>query len=154
MNVKQSLLDKIRDGSFALLTAGQITHKLRLGEKATRVIREHLQALCRSGELLCDSRERYGTAEQFGAIRGTISGNERGFGFFVPEDKQLPDLFLPHRFMNGALHGDTVLAVRRNNRADSDEGDVLAILSRGRKEFVGTFFAERKGGYVRPDEKK
>ncbi len=154
MNAKLSLLEKIRDGSFALLTDEQIVKKLRLGKKEAPVVRDMLHALCREGELLCDARFRYGTAEQFGALRGTVSGNERGFGFFIPEDNTLPDLFLPHRSLKGALHGDTVLAIPVNGGRMGDEGEVLAILARGKREIVGTFFPDHKGGYLRPDEKK
>ena len=154
MDVKQSLLAKIRDGSFALLTDEQISKKLRLGKKEALGLRNILNSLCREGELLCDSRYRYGTAAQFGAIRGTVSGNERGFGFLVPDDPALSDLFLPHRALKGALHGDTVLAFPVKGGRSGDEGEVLAILARGKKELIGTFFAEHRGGYVHPDEKK
>lgn len=116
-------------------------------------MRDMLGSLCKEGELLRDLRGRYGTAEQFGALRGTISGNERGFGFFVPDDPGLPDLFIPHRALRGAYHGDSVLAFAKGGRA-GDEGEVLAILKRGKERIVGTFRRERIGGFVHPDEKK
>ncbi len=147
------LLAKIKDGSFALLTDEQISKKLKLGKRESLAVKDMLRALCREGELLTDSRMRFGTAEQFRAMRGTLSGNERGFGFFVPEDGS-PDLFVPHRFLHGALHGDTVLAIPLSDARSSDEGEVLAVLSRGYREIVGTFRRERKGGYLHPDEKK
>ena len=154
MNAKLSLLEKIRDGSFALLTDEQIARKLKLGKKEANALRDILHDLCREGKLLCDSRYRFGTAEQFGAIRGTVSGNERGFGFFIPDDPALNDLFLPHRALKSAVHGDTVLAIPVRGGRMGDEGEVLAVLKRGREELVGTFRGERRGGYVEPDEKK
>lgn len=153
MNAKQSLLAKIRDGSFALLTDEQIAKKLKLGKQESAALRDMLHALCREGELLCDSRFRYGTAEQFGAIAGKLIGNERGFGFFVPDDRDLPDLFIPHRAMKNALHGDNVLAVCVGGKSD-DEGEILAVIARGYREIVGTYRRERKAGYLIPDERK
>ena len=153
MNAKTLLLEKIKDGTFALCTDTEISKRLRLGKQEAYAVRDRLHALCREGELLRDSRYRYGTAEQFGALLGTISGNERGFGFFVPDDAS-GDLFIPHRFLGGALHGDKVLAIRRSNSPENDEGEVLAVISRGYTEIVGTFHSERKGGYLHPDEKK
>lgn len=153
MNAKSLLLKKIKDGTFALLTDTEIAKKLRLGKQEAYGIRDMLHALCREGELLKDSHYRYGTAKQFGAKIGTLSGNERGFGFFMPADSS-GDLFIPHRFLNGAFHGDSVLAIKRSDRADEDEGEILAIISRGYSEIVGTFHAERKGGYLEPGEKK
>ena len=154
MNAKQTLLQKIRDGSFALLTADGIAKKLRLKDRAAAAVEDMLAALVREGELLCDLRGRYGTAQQFGAMRGTISGNERGFGFFIPDDAQQDDLFIPHRALRGAYHKDTVLAFAKSGRGLSDEGEVLAILKRGCTELVGTFRRERTGGTLHPDEKK
>ncbi|MGN0822162.1 MAG: ribonuclease R [Candidatus Gallimonas sp.] len=152
MNAKQSILNKITDGTFALLTDVQIAKKLRLGKRESLGLKDMLDSLVRDGLLFSDSRSRYGTAEQFGAKKGKISGNERGFGFFMPEDGS-PDLFLPRKSLRGALHGDTVLAIRVGGRSD-DEGEVLAVLERGYSEVVGTFRKEGKLCYLRPDERK
>lgn len=147
MNAKQSILEKIKDGSFALMTDEQIARKLRLKQRESSALRDMLHQLVREGELLCDSSYRFGTAQQFGAKRGTISGNERGFAFFMPQDGS-GDLFIPHRALKGALHGDTVLAINVKGRS-GDEGEILAILERGIKEVVGTFRLDRKAGYLR-----
>ena len=149
MNVKYTLLEKIKDGTLPLLTAEEIAYRLRLGRKEALALKDMLFSLVRSGELLADNAGRFGTAEQFGAKRGKVVGNERGFGFFVPDDGS-EDLFLPHRALKNALHGDEVLCFRRTG----DEGEVLAILGRGVSEVVGTFFFERQGGFVVADEKK
>lgn len=153
MNAKQTLLQKIRDGSFALLTDESIAKKLKLKGKAASALGEILRSLVQEGKLFCDLRGRYGTPEQFGAIRGTISGNERGFGFFIPDDPQREDLFIPHRALRGAYHKDTVLAFAKSGRT-GDEGEVLSVLSRGYREIVGTFRRERTGGTLHPDDKK
>ena len=154
MNAKQSVLNKIKNGDFALKTDEQIAAALRLGKKEGYALRDMLRELVRDGEILTDSRHRYGTAEQFGALKGKISGNERGFGFFMPEDKALSDLFIPHRALHGALHGDTVYCIPVKGRMSDDEGEVLAVLERGLSEIVGTFRREKKAGYLHPDERK
>lgn len=134
------------------MTDEQIARKLRLKQRESSALRDMLHQLVREGELLCDSSYRFGTAQQFGAKRGTISGNERGFAFFMPEDGS-GDLFIPHRALKGALHGDTVLAINVKGRS-GDEGEILAILEHGIKEVVGTLRLDRKAGYLRSDEKK
>ncbi len=154
MDVKQTIYHKIVDGSFALLTDDEIVHKLKLKGRPAARLRDMLRALCAEHRLLRDLRGRLGTAEQFGAIRGTLSGNERGFGFVVPDDPAADDLFIPHRALHGAYHGDTVLAFRKPGRGAGDEGEILSVLQRGRSSLVGTFRRERNGGYVHPDEKK
>lgn len=151
MNVKQLLLEKFKDGSFALRTDTEIARLLRLNKQQAYGLRDILHSLVREGELLSDSRYRYGTAEQFGAKTGRISGNERGFAFFMPDDGS-DDLFIPRQNLRGALHGDVVLAIPAKTYGDS--GEVLAILNRGFITFVGTYEQARGGGYVTPDERK
>ncbi len=152
MNAKQALLEKFKDGSFALLTDGQIAKLLRLGKRESAGLSGLLFSLCREGELLSDSRSRFGTAEQFCAFKGVFIGNERGFGFVTPEDGS-GDLFIPPRAVGGALHGDTVLACRAQGRSD-DEGEVLAVLDRGCKEVVGAYRREKQAGYLVPDDRR
>ena len=120
MKAKQFLLEKIQDGTFALLTDTEIAKRLRLKKQEAYALRDMLHALVREGELLSDSHYRYGTAEQFAAKKGTIAGNERGFAFFVPDDGS-GDLFLPRNSLNGALHGDCVLAIPAKSYGDSGE---------------------------------
>ncbi len=152
MNVKNALLEKFKDGSFALCTDEQVARLLRLNKRESAGLRDILLSLCREGELLSDSGFRFGTAEQFGALRGEFIGNERGFGFVSFGDGS-PDLFIPHRAVNGAFHGDTVLAVRVAGRS-RDEGEVLAVLQRGRRELVGVYRRERQAGYLIPDDRR
>ena len=153
MNAKQAILNKIKDGTFALLSGEQIAKKLRLSHKEKAGLLAMLDELYDEGELLRDSSFRYGTRKQFGAIEGTLSMNERGFGFFVPDDKNFSDLFIPHRALAGALHTDRVLAFRTGGRA-GDEGEILAVLERGKKEVVGTFTGNGRFGTLTPDDKR
>ncbi len=154
MNAKQTLLNQIKNGTFALCTDEEIAKKLRLKKKEAFALRDILRSLVADGEIFSDGNFRYGTLEQFQAKKGKISGNERGFGFFMPEDGS-GDLFIPRRALHGALHGDTVYAIPVYSPRSHDEGEVLSILERGTTEIVGTFeYKNKQCGYVFPDERK
>lgn len=153
MNAKLAILKKIEDGTFALLSGEQIAKKLRLSKKDKAGLFDILDELYRDGSLLRDSSFRYGTKKQFHAIEGTLSANERGFGFFIPDDKNIPDLFIPRRALAGALHSDRVLAYKTGGRS-GDEGEILCVLSRGKKEVVGVFKGNWRFGTLIPDDKK
>ncbi|HCR74467.1 MAG TPA: ribonuclease R [Ruminococcus sp.] len=89
-----------------------------------------------------------------GYIEGTLRGNERGFAFFTAADGKTPDMFIPNKSLNGALHKDRVLARKVvSDRGSSDEGEVVAILERGVTSLCGTYYRERDFGFVRPDDK-
>ena len=153
MNAIQNILQKFENGEFRLLTATEIAARLGIHKKNAKPLLKLLQSLTDGAKILVDQSGRYGTPEQFHAVKGTISGNERGFAFFVPEDKTLPDLFIPHASLGGALHKDTVYAVPVGGRR-GDEGEVLGIVERGYTEIVGTFVRDRNAGYLIPDESK
>lgn len=156
MNAKEQLLEKFYDGSFARLTDVEICKELGIknGQEKLR-IRRLLHELCGEGKLYRDFFFHYGTAEQLGAIKGRISGNEKGFGFLIPEDKSIGhDFFIPKRFMHGAYHKDLVYCMPVKDAKSDDEVEVIAVLERGLREVVGTFYRERNFCFLRPDEKK
>lgn len=69
---------------------------------------------------------RYGLPEKMNLVRGKLIGHARGFAFVVPEEKKTgdDDLFIPPTELNGALHGDTVLArVSAQSSGSRQEGD-------------------------------
>ena len=87
-------------------------------------------------------------------ITGTIQGNERGYAFLIPEDKNKNDYFIPHSDLRGAMHGDIVLCETTDGVGDRTTARVLKIIERGITEVVGTFFTCKSGGFVSPDDKK
>ena len=111
MSASQRIYDKFLDGTLNKSTLGEICKKLDIPYREKNRLLPLLAELCREGKLYQNDGGRYGTIEQLGLIKGKISGNERGFGFLMPDDeKKEKDFFIPRTKMNGALHGDTVLA--------------------------------------------
>ncbi len=155
LHTKEQLLQKFLDGTFAGMTDIQIGKKLGVTGDGKIKLRKLLRELCDEGKLCRDYFFHYGTPEQLGAIKGKISGNGRGFGFLMPEDKSYGhDFFIPKRFMHGARHADTVYCVPVRDARSDDEAEVIAIIERGMKEIVGTYHRRNGEGYLVPDEKK
>ena len=114
-----------------------------------------LADLCEEGKIYQNEAGRYGTSEQLGFIKGILSGNERGFAFLIPDNKEAyqKDFFIPKKSLRGALHGDVVLAEQVYSESN-DEARVVQILQRGYETIVGTFRKDRRAGYLTPDERK
>ena len=87
-------------------------------------------------------------------IEGKIQGNERGYAFLIPLEENKEDYFIPHCDLKDAMHGDTVLAETTFGHGERTTARVLKVLKRGIDKLVGTYFSNRHGGTVTPDERK
>ncbi|MBO5334815.1 MAG: ribonuclease R [Clostridia bacterium] len=155
MNIRQQLLQAFEEGKINRMTASDICRVFAIPYREKKRLTQVLDTLVDEGLIYEDNGGRYGTATALGLIKGKISGNERGFAFLVPEDREAhpDDYFLPRRALRGALHGDVVLAQRVRSES-GDEAEVIRILERGYTEIVGTFTKDRYAGYLTPDEKR
>ncbi len=84
---------------------------------------------------------------------GTVQANEKGFGFFIPEDGS-PDAFLPPREMRGILNGDTIRArVSKDPRkGDKFAAQFLSIVKRAHSTMVGLLLKDRNRELLKPDD--
>ncbi len=155
MAAQQQLFNEFQNGTLERKNITEILKLLGIPFREKNRVLDLLTALVKEGVLYQNDEGRYGTSAGLGLIKGKLSGNERGFAFLIPEDKEnYPnDFFLPRKSLSGALHGDTVLIERVFGRSE-DEGRVVKILERGYSTVVGTFRRDRKSGYLIPDERK
>ena len=84
---------------------------------------------------------------------GKVQANEKGFGFFIPEDGS-PDAFVPPREMRGILNGDTVKAKvgKDSFKEGKFSATILSVVKRAHEEMVGTLLKERGELYLKPDD--
>jgi len=104
------------------------------------------------GLIIKTRKERYGVPERMGLIVGQFQGNPKGFGFVLPDFSD-EDLFIPANAINGAMHGDRVIA-RINSHASGSrhqEGEIINIIKRANKTIVGKFDKSEHFGFVTPD---
>jgi len=107
------------------------------------------------GRIFKTHANRYGIPARLNLVTGRIQGHERGFAFVIPDD-EAEDVFIPAESLNGAMHGDKVVA-RVNKRSSSDkrmEGEILRVLKRANVTLVGTFDKSASFGFVVSDNKR
>ena len=92
--------------------------------------------------------------EEISHDTGTFAGNHRGFGFIRPDDAS-GDIFIAARNTNGAFHQDKVRFEIIRSEADGSnrEGKIVQVLEHTITELVGTYSANEKFGFVKPDIK-
>lgn len=154
----QRVLEFMRDDAYRPLEAGEIMAALGVPSQETGAFLELLSGLELEGLVVRNRFGRYGVPERMNLVVGVFQGHEKGFGFVVPLQPGGVDLFIPPGAMNGAMHGDQVVA-RRSGRAPggrSPEGEVIRILRRAHRTIVGVLEREKRRGFgfVIPDERR
>ncbi|WP_239257118.1 ribonuclease R [Listeria ilorinensis] len=109
-----------------------------------------------AGKIVRTKRNRYALPEKLDYVKGTFRAHERGFGFVLPEEKELDDIFIPPTEVNDAMNGDLVLAsITKRKGENLAEGTISRIVERKTAQIVGTYFEDLVGsGFVVPDDKK
>jgi len=154
MTSKELLINQFNTKAFNGKTAKQIFISLGISKAkdkdALRVILSELER----EEIIGRVDGKFYSFEDCGFIKGTLKVHERGFAFFTPINKELGELFIPARSLNGAFQADLVYAKKVvGKRGSTDEGEIVKIISRGKPQLVGTFYAERTYGFVVPDDR-
>lgn len=153
MAATEELRERFARGEFDYKKASEIFRLLGVGSRSEREsLTQILKGMESDGAIVCDERGRYVRPERLGLIAGKLQGNERGFAFLVRDDGEA-DLFIPHKSLQGALHGDRVFA-RRVGGERGDEGAVYSVIRRGMPQLTGTYYRDRKCGMVEADERK
>ena len=111
--------------------------------------KQRKQRLRRLAERALARKQRKQAAEVVGKIKVTVAG----FGFVTPDGAD-GEIFVPAKFLGGALDGDRVrlriLPPRKGHPEDLEKGDVgkvEEVVERSRSGFVGELLA---GSVVRP----
>lgn len=137
-------IEKLKiDGMSCRAIAGKLGFysNFEIGE-----IQKVLNTMVKNGSLSVKSG-KYFKVREVQKIKGVLRGNKRGFAFLTREDGG-EDLFVPHKNLNGAEHGDTVQCVI----VKGDEAKVVSIVERGITKLVGTFQKGQTFGFVVPDD--
>lgn len=84
-------------------------------------------------------------------IRGRIEIKKEGYGFLLREKGK--DIFIPGRFLSGAMDGDYVeVEILKKRKGKRLEGRVVRILEKSKRKFVGTILKDSAGFYIFPDD--
>ncbi|NOU18307.1 MAG: ribonuclease R [Bacteroidales bacterium] len=88
-----------------------------------------------------------------GYSTGVIEMNNDGTAEVTTEDNR--EIFIPEFRLNHALHGDKVqILITHRMRRNLPEGEVIKVIERAKRNFVGTISLERNYAFLVPDNKQ
>lgn len=92
-------------------------------------------------------------ASQSNRAIGTLQINHSGYGFVIQENSNLGDIFIANRNLGPAFSGDLVeVELFALQRGKNLEGQIVKVIERKRKEYVGVLKKTKSFYFISPDD--
>ena len=87
---------------------------------------------------------------------GIYKASKKGFGFVIPAEGNLPDVFIPNGCAGTAMHDDEVeyIIKRKSTSERNAEGIIRRVVTRNTTRVVGIFERLPKSGFVTPHNER
>jgi ribonuclease R len=164
-SLEEALLAVVKDPGYQPVKPRGIAKKLKLDEEETRQLKRVIKRLVKRGLL------HYGAnhlVQPVGAapkdnfrVTGIFRRAEAGYGFVRPAGSapgadRKQDIYIAAKDSGDASSGDTVLIRLKSGRSSTrpnPEGEIIEVIERGTRQFVGTYFESAGMAYVQVDGK-
>lgn len=155
MNIKKVLLDFMREQAYKPMDIQELGKVFGISKNEMKAFKDILKAMEKEGSIVKNQTNHYGLPEKMGLVVGRLQGHQKGFGFVIPDDES-PDVFVISTSMNGAMHGDKVVAqvLKVQNRGKKREGEIVKVIERANQKIIGVYEASKNFGFVVPEEKR
>ena len=107
------------------------------GKPARETVVDALKELIHERKVIRLHKNHYALAKAASVVSGVVQGHPDGFGFVVPDQKGMEDIYLSRREMRRVMHGDRVLVRPEKKRHGDSQGHVVEVLERGQRRIVG-----------------
>lgn len=154
MEIKNRIISFMREDAYKPLKYEELKEAMEIDESDLSVFETALTELEQHGDILQTKKKKFGITEKMNLVPGRIQGNKKGFGFLIPDNKDIKDMFIPASNLNGAMNNDRVIVrlTAGELNAKKSEGEVIRILERANERIVGLFEASPNFGFVIPDD--
>lgn len=156
MNIKDKVLMLMKEEAYRPLSKQELVQIFEIGKKDKEIFYDVLKEMEEEGLIYKTKKEKYGVPEKMNMYVGRLSVHPRGFGFLDIGVEGERDIFVPANGLNGAMHGDKVIArkVASETAQSRVEGEVIKIIERGTTEVVGRYEGSKNFGFVVSENKR
>ena len=133
----------------------QIASKIRIEDAhGKQQIIEKIEEFKSQGKLEEVTRGKYKVIQKDHYYQGKIDVTARGNAYVICEELE-HDIYVPARNLNHALHNDIVkVYVYNRKRSDKQEGDIVQVIERKKRDYVGVLQMNENFGFVIPADAK
>jgi ribonuclease R len=156
-DITTRILDALGRPSYSPLKPKVLAKRMNVGDDEYPEFRRTLRQLVHDGRVEVGRNNTLRLADKHGTTVGTYRRTNSGTGFVRPDMKPgelpHPDIMIREGRELDAATGDRVMVKlnKRANKTDSPRGEVVRILKRSTRTFVGTYFERDGEAFVRVD---
>ncbi|WIF94921.1 ribonuclease R [Caminicella sporogenes] len=156
MITKEKIIEFMREKAYNPMLDIELAKVFDIQPIEMGIFLSLLDDMEKEGLIIKTKKKRYAVPERINLAVGRLQCTQKGFGFVIPDNMDIDDIFIPASDINGAMHNDRVICrlIRRGGDGKRPEGEIIRILERANKKIVGTFESSRNFGFVVPDDKR
>lgn len=156
MNKLDQIQQFLSNDQYVPMSIEQIMYVLAISKKEKDIVKEIMDELEIQGKVTTTQKGKYELCEKLALLPGKYEGTTKGFGFVIPDNNEMDDIFIQSENTSTAMNGDRVLVkiTKSSKEGKRAEGIVEKIIKRARTSLVGKFQKSKGFGFVIPDEKK
>jgi len=152
---KEFILEFMRESAYSPMLVEELVDVFEIHKGERTDFYKLLDGMETEGEIYKNRRNRYGAPERMNLLVGKLQGNQKGYGFLIPDDEEMPDIYISADNKNGAMNNDRIIVkiIKIKDEGKKAEGEVIKVLKRANSRIVGTFESSANFGFVVPDDR-
>ena len=156
-NLEEQIVSALARKSYQPLKPKALARKLGLPSSRYAEFRQALRSLVKNNRAEIGKNHTVRPVQPHGTVIGVYRKTSTGTGFVRPHaiDGHVgPEIMIREQYAQDASTGDEVLVriTRKPSRPDlGPAGEILRVLERATRQFVGTYFEREGEGLVRVD---
>lgn len=153
-NLKNAVLSLLYDDPGKTVNYKQVSSLLDIkDQESRRLVNVVLEELCENNYLEIVSRGKYRLKSRGGYLIGLVEIQPQGFAYIRSEEIETP-VMVSARNLNHAMEGDKVrVQLYARRKKHEQEGEVVEIIERAKKFFVGTVQRTKNYAFLLPSGK-
>ncbi|WP_029452545.1 ribonuclease R [Clostridium algidicarnis] len=156
MNVKESIINFMRNQTYKPMEIRELAAVFDINKGEYKEFKKVIKVMEKEGLIVKTNTDKLGLTEKMGLVPGRLQAHQKGFGFVIPDEEGLKDVFIPSSFINGAMNGDKVVAkvTKEDFNGKKREGEIIRITERTNTTIIGVYESSSNFGFVIPEDKR